>query len=52
MHAVVDWVHLLAMASFLSVMSVLQFIIVTFYALFPFPSLLDRIFLTSKALQG
>jgi hypothetical protein len=51
MQTLLDWLHLCALASFLLLASFLQALIVTFYRVFPFPSLLDRLFLTSKSLQ-
>ena len=52
MQRIIDWLHLLYLATLLTIISLLQFIIVGFYHLFPFPYLLDRLFLTSKGLQG
>lgn len=51
MDTIVDWCHLLYLFAFLTVARILQFFIVGFYTLFPFPGLLDRLYFTSKRLQ-
>jgi hypothetical protein len=48
---VVDWCHLLYLFAFLTIARLLQWFILAFYTLFPFPGLLDRLYLASKRLQ-
>ncbi len=47
---VADWCHLLYLFAFLTVARILQWFILGFYTLFPFPGLLDRLYLASKRL--
>lgn len=51
MDTVVDWCHLLYLFAFLTVLRLLQWFILSFYTLFPFPGLLDRLYFASKRLQ-
>lgn len=51
MDTIVDWCHLLYLFAFLTVARVLQWFILGFYTLFPFPWLLDRLYLASRRLQ-
>ena len=51
MDTVADWCHLLYLFAFLTVARLLQWFILGFYTLFPFPGLLDRLYFASKRLQ-
>uniref|UniRef100_I2CQR1 Esterase / lipase n=1 Tax=Nannochloropsis gaditana (strain CCMP526) TaxID=1093141 RepID=I2CQR1_NANGC len=48
----VDWAHLLYLVCFLTAAKAVGFFIVTVYAYFPFPALLDRFYLASQGLQS
>lgn len=51
MDTAADWCHLLYLFAFLTIARLLQWFILGFYTLFPFPGLLDRLYFASKRLQ-